>query len=622
MKKIYTLLSFLLLGYGAVGQSTTDTTITERTTVKKTALDRAISAGSVASLSTSRIDIYTEDFDGGIPEDWTVVTETGPCSWEWTDEGHQGEYPSAPLASTTADNGWLILDSDNCGTTEGGIEISHITSPSIDLSAYDAVSVRFEQYFRRYGPAAEVTSLEVSIDGGNEWTSYVFNADVEQAGTSNPDIAQVNLSNLVGGESDVQFRLRWEGTWGYGWQVDDFKVIVPEENDLTLSGTDYQQEFIYADSENFRDLVYSIYPTSQIRELDFRGKVTNNGGVTQTNVQLQVNITGPNDYDVTLTSTATDIVPADTAWFFINDYMPESEVGEYTVTFTAIQDVADDNPEDNTRSTSFAISEAEFARDRYTREGEFTNYDDYYKIGSWFYMENEEDVYCIGAALSATSVPGTFYSMQLLNSETTFMDMFIAETGYVTVPPQEYLNEAGDAIFTYVWMTEEQNPVPLPEGDIFVALNHDGGPDAVNVGLSGNSAPQTSLMWEGSEGVDGTWYYITSTPMIRLGLSQEFCDNAIDETISIETVEQVDVFQLYPNPTGGQISVEYTLLQASDVQLMFFDINGKIVLNENLGAQTTGEYRYNFDFSDQAAGIYTLVLNMDGKSFTKQVVIK
>jgi hypothetical protein len=608
MKKIYTLMAFALVGTVAFGQLSLNTT--ERAVNQKQALNRAIETISVANTAHLgyRLDIYTQDFAGGLPSDWTTQAVSGPCNWVWTNVGHQGDFPSPPLASTTAANGWMILDSDDCNFSGGGDEINYLTGPSIDCSAYDAVSIRFEQYFRRY--ISDITTVEVSNNGGSTWTGFEVNVGITQAGTANPDVVQINITQIAANESDVRVRFKWEGAWDYGWQIDDFALVVPTDNDLTISGTDYQLLWISAEQDTYRDLAYSIYPISEVRDLNLRGTATNNGGLGQTGVALQVNINDGAGYDETLTSSTSSLLPGESQQFVIAGYTPPATVGTYTITYTIIQNGDDDNPVDNATTGTFAISAATYARDRGARTGQFTNFDNDYKLGTTFYMESNETVHCVGVALSTTSVPGTTFNMEILSGGS--LD-YIAETDLGTVPPTNQLNAVGGGNF--YWQNME-SPVNFFAGDdIAVVLNHFGGADDVVLSLSGNSPAQTSFFYEGSE---TTWFYVTSTPMVRLGLSQPFCALAV----GVQEIESINVYDIFPNPSKGLATVQYQLLNAGQVQMYLFDAMGRVVMNQNFGHQTVGEYRYDFDFSHLSAGLYTYSIQVDGKGTSKKLVIE
>jgi len=609
MKKIYTLMALLFAGTVAFGQVAQNTT--ERAVTPKNAQTRAIETISVPNTAHQgyRLDIYYQDFAGGLPSDWTTQTVSGPCTWTWTNVGHTGDFPSAPLASTTASNGWMILDSDACNFQGGGTEVNYLTGPSVDCSDYDAVSIRFEQYFRRY--QSDITTVEVSVDGGNNWTPYVVNVGITQAGTANPDVVQINITPVAANQSDVRVRFKWEGAWDYGWQVDDFAIVVPVDNDLTISNTDYQLLWVSADEDNYRDLAYSVYPISQVRDLTFRARASNNGGLVQTGVALEVNINDGMGYDETLSSATTTMLPGEQVEIAISGFTPPATIGTYTITYTLIQNEDDENLVDNTTTGSFQVSQSSYARDRFVRTGQFTNFDADYKLGTTYYMETSETLHCIGVALSTSSVTNATFNMELLDA---FDLAYIGETNLGTVPAASQLNAVGQGNFYWQFM---DSPVGLDQGtDYCVVLNHFGGADDVVLALSGNSPAQTSFFYEGSE---TTWYYVTSTPMVRMGLSNAFCAAVVT---GINEVAPVTMFDLFPNPTSGLTNLQYQLLEAGQVQVYLFDAMGRVVLNKSLGQQSVGEYRFDYDFSGLAAGLYTYSLQVNGKAANKKLVIE
>lgn len=78
----------------------------------------------------------------------------------------------------------------------------------------------------------------------------------------------------------------------------------------------------------------------------------------------------------------------------------------------------------------------------------------------------------------------------------------------------------------------------------------------------------------------------------------------------------------YPNPAVNNVSVEYTLENASTgVSLVVFAPNGKKVIENVYGNQNAGTYKVNVDASNLAAGTYFYQLNAGGRHFTKQLVI-
>ena len=95
----------------------------------------------------------------------------------------------------------------------------------------------------------------------------------------------------------------------------------------------------------------------------------------------------------------------------IPDYLPPAEIAHYSISYELMSDSLDENPADNFAEKEFEISEVEYARDRGVSEGAFTDFDGEYELGSFFYLEAEDDsvkTYCIHFALSNLTTPGVF----------------------------------------------------------------------------------------------------------------------------------------------------------------------------------------------------------------------
>jgi hypothetical protein len=545
--------------------------------------------GTNSAMPGYRTFIYSETFDGGLPNDWVAQTVSGPCSWAWTNEGHQGDFPSDPLESTTASNGWMILDSDYCNWDGGGFELNYLTSPSIDCSGYNAVSVRFEQYFRAY--LDDVTAIEVSNDGGSTWTTFEINIDVGFEGTPNPDIVQINITSLAADEPNVKVRFRWEGTWEYGWQIDDFALIVPVDNDLSISNTGYQNPWIYEDEDNMRDLEYSIYPISQVREMNFTAQAHNYGALVQTGVALQVNVNDGAGYNQTLMSSTASILPGESYDFSI-PYTPPSVVGDYNIIYTIIQNEDDEFTENNTASGSFGISQGVYARDLGVSAGYWNSFINDYKFGTSYYMDTEETIHCVGVALSNQSNQGTPYNIEIRQVEGDDF-YYVAESELATVPPINQLNDIGGSEF--IWLAME-TPTVLSEGvDYCVLLQNFGGSNSVKISLSGTSPPFSSFYYEGAE---TTWYYTESTPMIRMGLSASFCASVVE---SLEIFGCTDPLALNFNPeaTMDDGSCEYVNPFECEVSYeLYADTIGSQGIWVLLDYSSEGNNAFHWDFGD------------------------
>ena len=127
--------------------------------------------------------LWSEDFNGGVPAGWNIVTTGNPAvEWKYTTVGHTGDYPTAALESTTAANGWMIVDSDADNFSGGPNEDTKLASPMIDNSGspFPAnVMLGFEQMMREW--QSETTTISVSSDSTN-WTDFIINEGIGQGG--------------------------------------------------------------------------------------------------------------------------------------------------------------------------------------------------------------------------------------------------------------------------------------------------------------------------------------------------------------------------------------------------------------------------------------------------------
>ena len=94
--------------------------------------------------------IWSSDFSN--PSDWVVDHDPTACSLDWQIgiNSCQGNYPINDILSTTAFNGYALIDSDFYGGATGGTEIEDcwltMANPVPSLVGYPNVRVEFEFY--------------------------------------------------------------------------------------------------------------------------------------------------------------------------------------------------------------------------------------------------------------------------------------------------------------------------------------------------------------------------------------------------------------------------------------------------------------------------------------------
>jgi hypothetical protein len=379
------------------------------------------------------------------------------------------------------------------------------------------------------------------------------------------------------------------------------------DNDLGISEPRFQEFWEYEEGGNFRDLEYSIYPISQLREFRFNAKATNYGVLTQTNVVLQVQIDGSSE---TLTSSPVNIAPGEFFIFEIAPWMPPLGQGPYTVNFTIISEEEDDFQENNSAQKTFVISLNEvsiypdyvssYARDSRFRDGAFTDFTSDYKIGTAFYIENPATLYGLGVALAQGTVPNTSFNMELLS----FPELeYIAESWLVTTPNSNQLNGIGGSSFQWVIM---ENPINLVAGmNYVVVVNHFGGDDNVIVSTSGYSPDQSSFYYLGDE---ATWYYTNATPMVRMAIESAPPNPGCTDPLALNYSPYANIDDgscEYPNPFECEVAYQ-----------MFPDtIGGEViwaVLDYSSAGNTT--FLWNFGDGNESSDAYSNhIYNQEGE---------
>ena len=172
--------------------------------------------------------ILSEDFSSGsegltFPNGWTTSTAVGSVGdWVIGNTANTG-VPAYGGDTGMSDGGcdglYALLDSDGFGSA--GSQNASLTSPVINLTAYTDLILKFNHHFRVYNANADIGYVEGTIDGGTTWTNlatYTGVANFEAEG-----LTSIDISSLAG-NSAVQVRFRYVGSWGYYWGLDNIEV--------------------------------------------------------------------------------------------------------------------------------------------------------------------------------------------------------------------------------------------------------------------------------------------------------------------------------------------------------------------------------------------------------------
>jgi hypothetical protein len=365
--------------------------------------DRKSAPNFVKSTKSISDTIWYDDFSNSA--NWTFTNDgLAGQDWQITTFGPVGFY-SAPLGTIVSSSGgnFALYDSDGIGATgqvSGDQNASVETVSPIDLSGYQSVAIRFEQLYRRFH---NDTYIGVSTDG-TTWTDLEVNAGVEVGNYGNHNV-ELNITSLAANQPQVWIRFKYFGEWDYAWMVDDVAIIDAPANELVL-----EKIWIDFDGTGF----YSMIPDSQSNHQDFivdtiRYVVFNNGGLTQTNISLTMDV---NSGLYSFTSPIVDslISGARDTFQFIIDFIPQG-VDVYSATFLITQDSTDEVPDNNFQIIDMEITNYEYARDlNYSYDSGPKRYLDGIDgdaIGTQFWVYNSQEVNSISVYIAENSDPGT-----------------------------------------------------------------------------------------------------------------------------------------------------------------------------------------------------------------------
>ncbi len=590
-----------------------------------------------------------------VGEPWTGIDINFLCSTEgpagfynqWA--GGTGDGSAAPaINSATADNGFLLVDSDLFGA-DANYSADWVencwaqTAEPIDCSAHPYVSIAMQTRYRCWDNGAsdgsEKCFIEVSRDGVT-WptltnaytTTWADEGMVDYDGTmvqcrynvfpdsetgfesDNPSLLEFDITEAAGGQSTVWIRFRWVGTWGYSWEIDDLEVYDTPENDTRIDN--YLSYSNYLGTGFYE---YGAWAQSQIpADLTAAAKVYNVGYADQTNVMV--------DLDVNGTAYASNTL--DTLGYASNDtvyvaYQPDG-LGAQTLSYLLSADAEDENPANNSATQSFEVTDLQYGRDNGVVTAAFPGdgTDDYIAM-PLYDIVNDVTIYGIDVAILDGSEAGTPIRGFLVDM---FDDLALTEQyGGELISSAEvdmasgYTNSGDGDIVWYTLALEE--PYQAAAGDwLGAAFEHYGGAN-VQIGEAQYTYDQTAFVY-GPFGTGSAydWYYSNEVPMVRLNL-----DPSASTTIIVEegaSMQGFELFPAFPNPANDNTRFQFRLDQTSDVTFELRDITGKLVEVRDLGTQPAGYNSFVLETSALGAGSYTAILTVNNARTTQKLMVK
>jgi len=603
---------------------------------------------------------WSEDFNNGIPTTWENSTvawvyrgvQTSPSN----SVGGQGAYsginnsPSTnnPISSPTANNGFLIFDSDYydnngvAGAFGSGIyptpHNGELLTDMIDLSSYSDVTLKMNSYFRTYAGQA---FIDFYVSGVFQERIQVHTNLAVNASSSIDEVILTRIPFSVVGNADVQMSFVFEGSTNsnngfsgyYFWQMDDLELIetplnMIEIEDIVVGGfwIDYAN-YTGSGSNTLVGLDYTVTPVSQLANHPYviEGVLRNSGASDQMSI-LKYEVYGAvgtysgasNPINVnaySATNTVDSIVVA------ANPPL-SPPIGAYGVSIWAESDSSGViTASSDTVLRGIEISDYIYAKDNGT--GASGDPDDNWIVGGpedqWhfttrFEMYADESLYALRAYISDESVVGAEIKAVVYEVDTTISNadggvILWDESDNYTITAQD-LGAWVDIVFA--------GPVDLYNGYAYeVGIAGFVHPtDSAFIGTSGQSMydGEHSLFDEfglnpndvANQGIP-TWYYLTRTPMVRMNFDP---GNANVVSDMMHTI-----FTTYPNPTNGIFTIKLG-------QVANYDVTVNNVLGQTVFSSTTNGMNTNIDLSSFDKGVYTVELKDENEIYTEKIIVE
>jgi hypothetical protein len=616
---------------------------------KKSVENLSLSPSTVPLLSVAApAPIWSDDFSD--PANWVVDHDQTACSLDWQIglNSCQGSYPISDILSTSASNGYAMIDSDYYGGATGGTEMEDCwltMADPVDLNGYPNVVVEFEAQYRSYNNEKPYVVVGIGDGQGNViWPNLdaatniagMTNVFVPFPGyasgdqTTNPELMTVDISSALVGLTttelaDIYIRFHWTGTWGYAWFVDD--VAISETPDNAISSSNEVIGGFWVDYANYTGtglntivgLDYSHTPQSQLANHPFVFEsIIKNTGIASQSTVLYYDVSGAGSASG-MSSPMTLVGQQEEAFSATPSFgNGTTSPGSYSVDSWVEADSAGAGVTITTSPTvtkEFEVSEYIYAKDlgeqnqtgSYTLGGPL----DQNHLTTRYEMYANEQLTGLRAFIGSNSSVGAQVQAIIYELDTTAADgvLFLDQSDFYTITAQDRGSwvdipfEAAVSLFSGMayefGVVGFQHPVDSSfigvSGSMMYAGEHSSFDE---LGLSTQS--------QGSP----TWYYTTQTPMVRMNF-----DPAL---IVINAVNDINPsqFNVYPNPTHGVFTIEL------DGNVKQCDVVVNNILGQTVYTNVVTGMNTTIDLSSFEKGIYTIELKNNNVTYAEKLIVE
>ena len=650
MKKLYTIASFMLISAISFSQISDNEFPAPSDISTKTLKSNPI----LTSQAEKAIPFWSEDFANGIPTTWTNgSTPTpptlsapwvyrGPSTNPGVNTGSQGAYAgtNGPIASPTAANGFMLFDSDYydnggtpgnfgagtypCNSITGGAPNGHVgtlTTDSIDCSMFPDITLLFHSFYREYTGIAKVA---FSVDGGVTFTDTMEvhpNIAVNEK-TDNDYQVMVRLPFNIVGNTDVRIQFIYDGTILYNtsyngyyfWMIDDVELIETPPFMLSLTDVNHGGWNTTPFSDGFgMDYTYMPLNQSAVNAYKFESTMANSGANDLQNVTLHAEVLDNMGNSVySGTSASNTLIVLDTNIYKTTTDFTPSTTGLYEFAYWGSTDSISQT---DTSYMTAVVTDSVYGRDYNAEDGTWRvgRSCGGMQLGNVFDVFSTDYLTSVSAFVADYSVPGTDMFVVLYEVDTSGGGM---EFIYIDQTDDYTITSADTNNWAHIGFNKGLG-INIIAGQYMIAIAGYANPiDTFGIATSGDAPVSMSRIQDNGCGLGtgafGDWYWVSSTPMIRMNFGTTI--------LSIEEHAFSGKLTVYPNPSTGVFNLDLVEVNSGEYVISVTNILGEVVYSETRNVNNTTSTI--LDLSDMSSGIYMLNIQNENSNISKKLIIE
>lgn len=109
------------------------------------------------------------------------------------------------------------------------------------------------------------------------------------------------------------------------------------------------------------------------------------------------------------------------------------------------------------------------------------------------------------------------------------------------------------------------------------------------------------------------------------GVSKLSAPKADEKEETLKSIEQEDLelklnLKVFPNPSTDNANLSFEIKEDASIKIEILNLSGQSVLNTSTDHMSKGTYHKNFDISEFSNGMYIFNIQINDKTYTKEIV--